>query len=158
MHINDLQPEKSWEVDLQHLESLIDERTSCLIVTNPSNPCGSVFTKEHIQKILKGLPPSCFLLLLWSPHTDLTHAGITCVFSVASRHCVPILADEIYGDMVSVAEHQQKSPKFGTGWQLDLAHQWDTFFNTVRADALELNVGQITLASVHGGLWVLCSE
>lgn len=53
-HIFALQPEKSWEVDLQHLESLIDERTSCLIVTNPSNPCGSVFTKEHLQKILKG--------------------------------------------------------------------------------------------------------
>uniref|UniRef100_A0AAV2KYK5 Tyrosine aminotransferase n=1 Tax=Knipowitschia caucasica TaxID=637954 RepID=A0AAV2KYK5_KNICA len=68
-----LLPEKAWEVDLQHLESLIDENTSCIIVTNPSNPCGSVFTKEHLEKILK----------------------------VASRHCVPILADEIYSDMVS---------------------------------------------------------
>ncbi|KAG7231075.1 hypothetical protein INR49_025105 [Caranx melampygus] len=67
-----LLPEKSWEIDLQHMESLIDERTSCLIITNPSNPCGSVFSKEHLQKILK----------------------------VASRHCVPILADEIYSDMV----------------------------------------------------------
>uniref|UniRef100_A0A7N6APP0 Tyrosine aminotransferase n=1 Tax=Anabas testudineus TaxID=64144 RepID=A0A7N6APP0_ANATE len=67
-----LLPEKSWEIDLQHMESLIDERTSCLIVTNPSNPCGSVFNREHLQKILK----------------------------VASRHCVPILADEIYSDMV----------------------------------------------------------
>ncbi|KAG7245318.1 hypothetical protein INR49_030873 [Caranx melampygus] len=67
-----LLPEKSWEIDLQHMESLIDERTSCLIITNPSNPCGSVFSKEHLQKILK----------------------------VASRHCVPILADEIYSDMI----------------------------------------------------------
>ncbi|XP_057692145.1 tyrosine aminotransferase [Corythoichthys intestinalis] len=67
-----LLPEKSWEVDLQHLESLIDERTSLLIVTNPSNPCGSVFTKEHQQKIL----------------------------TVASRNCIPILADEIYSNMV----------------------------------------------------------
>lgn len=63
VNIIDLQPEKSWEADLKHLESLIDERTSCLIVTNPSNPCGSVFTKEHIQKILKGWPPSRFLVL-----------------------------------------------------------------------------------------------
>lgn len=67
-----LLPEKSWEIDLQHLESLIDDRTTCLIVNNPSNPCGSVFTKEHLQNIL----------------------------AVASRHCIPILADEIYGDMV----------------------------------------------------------
>ncbi|XP_072492613.1 tyrosine aminotransferase [Notamacropus eugenii] len=67
-----LLPEKSWEIDLKHLESLIDEKTACLIVNNPSNPCGSVFSKRHLQKIL----------------------------SVAARQCVPILADEIYGDMV----------------------------------------------------------
>ncbi|XP_076849656.1 tyrosine aminotransferase [Brachyhypopomus gauderio] len=67
-----LLPEKSWEVDLQQLESLIDDRTSCLIVNNPSNPCGSVFTKKHLRSIL----------------------------SVASKHCIPVLADEIYGDMV----------------------------------------------------------
>ncbi|XP_026143056.1 tyrosine aminotransferase-like [Carassius auratus] len=70
-HYN-LLPEKSWEIDLQHLESLIDDKTACLIVNNPSNPCGSVFSKEHQHKIL----------------------------SVASRNCIPILADEIYGDMV----------------------------------------------------------
>uniref|UniRef100_A0A7N8XMQ3 Tyrosine aminotransferase n=1 Tax=Mastacembelus armatus TaxID=205130 RepID=A0A7N8XMQ3_9TELE len=72
-----LLPEKSWEINLQHMESLIDERTSCLIVTNPSNPCGSVFSKEHLLKILK----------------------------VASRHCVPILADEIYNNMVFPGSH-----------------------------------------------------
>ncbi|PKU35302.1 tyrosine aminotransferase [Limosa lapponica baueri] len=67
-----LLPEKGWEIDLEHLESLVDEKTACLIVNNPSNPCGSVFSKSHLQKIL----------------------------AVASRQCVPILADEIYGDMV----------------------------------------------------------
>lgn len=67
-----LMPEKSWEIDLKHLESLVDEKTACVIVNNPSNPCGSVFSKSHLQKIL----------------------------AVASRQCVPILADEIYGDMI----------------------------------------------------------
>ncbi|CAL8262711.1 unnamed protein product [Merluccius merluccius] len=67
-----LLPKQSWEVDLEHLESLIDEKTSCLVLTNPSNPCGSVYSKEHLQGILK----------------------------LASKHCLPILADEIYGDMV----------------------------------------------------------
>ncbi|KAM4613970.1 tyrosine aminotransferase [Discoglossus pictus] len=67
-----LLPEKSWEIDLKHMESLVDDKTACIIINNPSNPCGSVFSKKHLQKIL----------------------------SVASRQCVPILADEIYGDMV----------------------------------------------------------
>ncbi|MEJ1276057.1 tyrosine aminotransferase [Cricetulus griseus] len=47
-----LLPEKSWEIDLKQMESLIDEKTACLIVNNPSNPCGSVFSKKHLQKIL----------------------------------------------------------------------------------------------------------
>uniref|UniRef100_A0A670IMY3 Tyrosine aminotransferase n=1 Tax=Podarcis muralis TaxID=64176 RepID=A0A670IMY3_PODMU len=67
-----LLPEKSWEIDLKQMESLVDDKTACLIVNNPSNPCGSVFSKSHLQKIL----------------------------AVASRQCVPILADEIYADMV----------------------------------------------------------
>ncbi|KAG9475031.1 tyrosine aminotransferase [Eleutherodactylus coqui] len=67
-----LLPEKSWEIDLKHMESLVDDKTACIIINNPSNPCGSVFSKKHLQKIL----------------------------AVASRQCVPILADEIYGDMV----------------------------------------------------------
>ncbi|XP_062997021.1 tyrosine aminotransferase [Elgaria multicarinata webbii] len=67
-----LLPEKSWEIDLKHMESLVDDKTACLIVNNPSNPCGSVFSKSHLQKIL----------------------------AVASRQCVPILADEIYAEMV----------------------------------------------------------
>lgn len=32
----------------------MDEKTACLIVNNPSNPCGSVFSKSHLQKILAG--------------------------------------------------------------------------------------------------------
>lgn len=100
MNIFILQPEKSWEIDLQQLESLMDERTSCLIVTNPSNPCGSVFTTEHLQKILRGQS-------LPRPASGGNGSNIWSrpfVFAlVASKHCVPILADEIYSDMVSAA-------------------------------------------------------
>lgn len=50
------QPEKSWEADLKQMESLVDDKTACLIVNNPSNPCGSVFSKSHLQKIVAGGP------------------------------------------------------------------------------------------------------
>jgi len=29
------------------METLIDSRTKAIYVVNPSNPCSSVFTKEH---------------------------------------------------------------------------------------------------------------
>lgn len=39
----------------------MDEKTACLIVNNPSNPCGSVFSKSHLQEILAGEPACVFL-------------------------------------------------------------------------------------------------
>ena len=49
-----VQPERSWEVDIDHLESLVDDRTRAIVVNNPSNPCGSVYTKNHLEAILEG--------------------------------------------------------------------------------------------------------
>ncbi|XP_058956402.2 tyrosine aminotransferase [Pocillopora verrucosa] len=66
-HYN-LLPERSWEIDLDHLESLIDDRTRAILVNNPSNPCGSVYSKEHLEAILE----------------------------VAERYMLPIIADEVY--------------------------------------------------------------
>lgn len=50
-----VQPERSWEVDIDHLESLVDDRTRAIVVNNPSNPCGSVYTKKHLEAILEGI-------------------------------------------------------------------------------------------------------
>lgn len=66
-----LQPEKNWEVDLEHMESLINSRTVAILINNPSNPCGSVYSKEHLEEILK----------------------------LAEKYHLPIIADEIYGDL-----------------------------------------------------------
>lgn len=67
----DLDESKGWECDLETLESQIDERTVTILVNNPSNPCGSVFSKNHLEKIIK----------------------------IAEKHKLPIIADEVYGDM-----------------------------------------------------------
>jgi tyrosine aminotransferase len=69
-----LQPDRQWEVDIDHLESLIDEHTAAIVVNNPSNPCGSVYSKEHLTDILQ----------------------------VAAKHKIPIIADEIYEHFVSI--------------------------------------------------------
>lgn len=67
-----LLPDRQWEVDLEQMEKLIDENTSAIVLTNPSNPCGSVFTAAHIEDIL----------------------------DIAERYCIPIIADEIYEHFV----------------------------------------------------------
>ena len=67
----DLTPETGWEADVAQLEGLIDARTKCILINNPSNPCGSVFSKTHLESLL----------------------------AVAERHHLPIISDEIYAHM-----------------------------------------------------------
>jgi len=67
-----LLPTKQWEIDLEQMETLIDENTAAIVLTNPSNPCGSVFRRAHLLKII----------------------------AIAERNYVPIIADEIYEHFV----------------------------------------------------------
>ena len=45
---------------------------SAMVVNNPSNPCGSVYSKQHLLDLL----------------------------AIAEKHSVPIIADEVYAGMV----------------------------------------------------------
>ncbi|CAM0910543.1 unnamed protein product [Alopecurus aequalis] len=47
----DLVPGRGWEVDLEAVEALADENTVAIMITNPNNPCGSVYTHEHLAKV-----------------------------------------------------------------------------------------------------------
>ena len=66
-HYN-LNPEKQWEADLDHMRSQITEKTKAILVNNPSNPCGSCWSEAHMKEII----------------------------DVADEHRIPIIADEVY--------------------------------------------------------------
>jgi tyrosine aminotransferase len=56
---------------LDSLKAQIDESVAAILVNNPSNPCGSVFSPKHLLDILQ----------------------------IAEASKIPIIADEIYGNM-----------------------------------------------------------
>ncbi|EEF39128.1 probable aminotransferase TAT2 [Ricinus communis] len=47
----DLLPEKGWEVDLDAVEMLADQNTVALVIINPGNPCGNVYSYRHLKEI-----------------------------------------------------------------------------------------------------------
>lgn len=65
--------ENGWECDLEELErKMNNDRSICsVLITNPSNPTGSVFKRQHLMDVLK----------------------------VCNKWGVTVVADEIYGDL-----------------------------------------------------------
>lgn len=49
----DTQKENSFKLQANELKSLISDKTKVLFITNPSNPTGSVYTKEELEPIVK---------------------------------------------------------------------------------------------------------
>lgn len=71
-----LLPDKAWECDLATMDKLVDNRTRAILINNPSNPCGAVYSAKHLQDIA----------------------------AVARKHNLPIIADEIYSGIVFEGE------------------------------------------------------
>ncbi|GKF71533.1 tyrosine/nicotianamine aminotransferase, pyridoxal phosphate-dependent transferase, partial [Tanacetum coccineum] len=47
----DLLPEKGWDVDLDGVKALANSNTVAIVLINPGNPCGNVFTFDHMKKV-----------------------------------------------------------------------------------------------------------
>ena len=47
----DLDAENNFDIKLDQIDALVDDRTKIFMVINPSNPCGSVFSKDHMIDI-----------------------------------------------------------------------------------------------------------
>ena len=43
--------ENSWEIDFNCLESVITEHTRAILISNPVNPCGKVFSAEELKNL-----------------------------------------------------------------------------------------------------------
>lgn len=88
-----LMPECGWEVDVDSVRQLADASTAAILINNPSNPCGAVYSREHLEDVV----------------------------AIAKELKLPLVADEVYAGMtfgkrfVPLAEVADSVPVFSVG-------------------------------------------
>ena len=68
----DLKEENNYQIDFTQLESKITDRTKMIVIVNPSNPTGGVFSRETLEKLSE----------------------------IAKKYDLLVVADEIYSQLV----------------------------------------------------------
>ncbi len=105
--------DRGWSPDLADLERKITARTRLIVIVNPNNPTGCVYSRNELSRILE----------------------------IAASHHIPVAADEIYdriiydGAFTSLASIAKEIPIFGlngfsktylmTGWRLGYLYLQD---------------------------------
>jgi alanine-synthesizing transaminase len=64
--------EEGWQPDVDHIRKKISNRTKGIVIINPNNPTGALYSKKVIKEII----------------------------DIAGEYHVPVISDEIYDDMV----------------------------------------------------------
>jgi len=141
--------DRGWAPDLSDLESKITSRTRLIVVINPNNPCGAVYSRNELTRIVE----------------------------LAASHKLPIAADEIYdriiydGSHCSMASIAKDVPLIGlngfskaylmTGWRLgyvyiqdpqgDLTEIWDGIQRLARVRLCAATPAQIAATEALRG-------
>jgi len=83
-----------YEMDYEHLESLIDEKTKLLILCSPHNPVGRVWKKDELQKLAEICMERGVLIVADEIHSDIIMKG--------HRHTpLATLSEEIAGNVIT---------------------------------------------------------
>jgi alanine-synthesizing transaminase len=101
-----LDPNRSWMPDLDHLRTLVTPNTRALVIIDPNNPTGAVYSRETRRALL----------------------------DFADEHGMLILADEVYGDLgfegpiepLGILDHDAPIISFSSLSKAYLAPGWRT--------------------------------
>lgn len=100
--------DQDWEVDISDLDRVYNNRTKLLVIINPSNPCGSVYSKEHLLELLS-----------WAESKKLCVLADECYHNMSySRPYFPLgsLTDQVPVFTVGSMSKMFLVPGWRTGW------------------------------------------
>jgi len=131
----DLDPEQNWEMDADSIRAQVDRNTCALVINNPSNPCGSVYSRPHLEKILAIAEELRLPVISDEVYTDMSFADdyVSCA-AVSNR--VPVLA-------VGALSKRWVTPGWRVGWVT--VHDVDDILKNGGIQDTLLKICQVTL-------------
>ncbi|PON74834.1 Tyrosine/nicotianamine aminotransferase [Trema orientale] len=103
----DLLPEQGWEIDLENVRALSDENTVAMFIINPGNPCGSVYTRHHLEKVAEMARKLGFLVVADEAHEHFTFGNN------------PFVSMGVFGSIAPVLTVNSISKRWSVpGWRL----------------------------------------
>ncbi|VVA99918.1 unnamed protein product [Arabis nemorensis] len=109
----DLLPENGWEVDLNAIEALADDKTVALVLINPCNPCGNVFLRQHLQKIAETASKLGILVIADEVYKDIVFGDKPFVSMAEFAEIVPVM-------MLGAISKRWFVPGWRFGWMVTL--------------------------------------
>ncbi|WBL17813.1 MULTISPECIES: pyridoxal phosphate-dependent aminotransferase [Citricoccus] len=101
--------EEGWAPDIEHLESLITERTKGIVVINPNNPTGAVYSRQTLMEITDLARRNNLVLMADEIYEKITYDG--------ARHInLAGLSDDVFTLTFSGLSKAYRVAGYRSGW------------------------------------------
>ncbi len=101
--------ELDWNPDVEHVEAQVSERTRAIVIINPNNPTGAVYSKDTLERLLEIARRNNLLVL-----TDEIYDQI--VYDGAVHYCAAALAPDLPVFTLGGMSKTYRLAGFRSGW------------------------------------------
>lgn len=133
----DLDETNGWEIKLDDVFKLRDEHTVAMVVNNPSNPCGAVYSEQHLRAICEVCDTLRLPIIADEVYEDVAFDTDRPFLSIASfSGRVPVMA-------VSALSKRWLAPGWRIGWLV--LHDYEHILHTAGVHLAITNLCQVSL-------------
>jgi alanine-synthesizing transaminase len=101
--------ELDWNPDVEHVESLVTPRTKALVIINPNNPTGAVYSRETLLALVDVARRHQLLILADEIYDQI-------LFDGAKHHCAAALAPDLPALTLGGMSKTYRLAGFRSGW------------------------------------------